>query len=349
MNLNLTPVEINIDIETLSLERDAFYNVCFITENDTAPRTLEVSNLNDLLKNGFTRDSLAYNFCVGVFAQQKIPYVTIRSKRTNETYEQAFDADSNDGYYFIVIESKDLIVISNFNEYLTSADSFKLQFYSSDSETLTNNKIVHYYNPKDLNLTDGKLSIRDYYINKAYKLGYEVEGSDTTSVEQYQTARLAYPEGAWISVCGNSFPSRVQWLHKFLIKSDLNTLKNIPDLSTTSARVVSSKATAGSGSTAQGVVIHEQVSLDWVRWALSRKVWNTLYSKSKVSATQGGVDLIVNDVKQVLDVAVQEGVFSEYRITETKLNRMDNTISLKFTAMFVQSILNLEVNGTLHY
>ena len=51
MNLNLTPVEVNIDIESLSLERDAFYNVCFIAEHDTAERHITVNILKDLLND----------------------------------------------------------------------------------------------------------------------------------------------------------------------------------------------------------------------------------------------------------------------------------------------------------
>ena len=77
MELNLEPVKVDLQIETPSLERDAFYNLCFITENDEAPRTLKVERLRDLLDNGYDRLSLAYNFCVGVFAQQGMDTVYI--------------------------------------------------------------------------------------------------------------------------------------------------------------------------------------------------------------------------------------------------------------------------------
>ena len=77
MELNLEPVKVDLQIETPSLERGAFYNLCFITENDEAPRTLKVERLRDLLDNGYDRLSLAYNFCVGVFAQQGMDTVYI--------------------------------------------------------------------------------------------------------------------------------------------------------------------------------------------------------------------------------------------------------------------------------
>ena len=353
MNLNLTPVEVNIDIESLSLERDAFYNVCFIAEHDTAERHITVNVLKDLLDAGYTRDSLAYNFCVGVFSQQTMPQVFIRAKRASETYQQAYDAESNEGYYFLVIQSKDDSVISSFESHVNSSGDSKLLFHSSDTNPLLNKKIVHYTHKLidvDKDVTDLiYINVKDHYINKAYDLGYTTRDFDILSSEDFQRARLAYPESAWIATCGNVFPSTVQWLYKYLAKVEVNKDKAIPNLSNTSSMVIDNKATVGSGMTAQGIAIHEQVSLDWVQWALSRKVWSTLYNNEKINATQGGLALIVNDAKQVLDVAVEEGIFSEYRITDTNIDARSNKVSLYFTATLVQSILNVEVNGSLHY
>lgn len=352
MNINKSPVKVNIDIESLSLERDAFYNVCFISENDIAPRTLEVSKLKDLLENGYDRFSLAYNFCVGVFAQQGMSSVKIRAKRVSESYEDAFGADDNTGYYFLVIESKDGGVVSTFNEYITTSDEYKLLFYSNNTEAITSSELVQYYQ-KPLSVSDlidtNLTTISDHYLNQAFNTEYDIEGLDLATVEQLQQARLAYPEAAWISLCGNKFPSSVQWLYKYLAKVDKNNVKTIPDLTSTTSTVINNKSTVGSGSTTYGTSIHEKISIDWVKWALSRKVWNTLYTKEKINATQGGLDLIINDIKMVLDLAVQESMFTKYQITETKLDRNTNTIQVKFTAELTHTILEVEVNGSLRY
>lgn len=159
MELNLEPVKVDLQIETPSLERGAFYSLCFITENDEAPRTLEVNTLSDLLENGYTREDLAYNFCVGVFAQQGIESVYIRAKRSYETYEEAFSSDSNDDYYYLVIESKDSEVISDFNDFVVSSDDYKLQFYSSNEEPIEGRKLVHYF-------FDRGSDKNDFYLNK---------------------------------------------------------------------------------------------------------------------------------------------------------------------------------------
>lgn len=352
MKLNLTPVNIDINIESISLERDAFYSICFITENDLAPRTLEVTRLNDLLKNGYDRLSLAYNFCVGVLSQQGIPSINIRAKRSSESYENAFDADDNSGYYFLVIEDKDRDVVSAFNKYITTSDDYKLLFYSNDFEAITNSELVQYYQKplSDLDLVGTNLTtISNHYLNEAFDTGYDIDNLELATVEQLQQARLAYPEAAWISFCGNKFPSSVQWLYKYLAKADTNEVKTIPDLTSTTSTVMSNKSTVGSGCTTYGTPIHEKVSIDWVKWALSRRVWSTLYTKEKVNATKGGLELITNEVKVVLDTAISESIFTDYRIVDTTLNRNTNTVSVKFTASLSYTILEVELSGSLYY
>lgn len=346
MNLDLEPVKVDISVESISVDREAFYNLCFITENDEAPRTLEVSKLKDLLENGYDRFSLAYNFCVGVFAQQSVPLVYIRAKRSDESYEEAFDAGNNSTYYFISIQSKDLTVVSEFNDYINSSDNYKLQFYSSPSTVTQGKKLVQYYQK---NLEEDSNLISDYYINKAFDRGYLIPDSDLATPEQLQQARLAYPESAWIGYCGNYFPSNIQWLYKYLAKVDIVKEKIIPDLTTTSSMVIGNKSIIGSGTTNQGIPIHEQISLDWVRWAISRRVWNSLYTKEKINSTKGGLDLITNDIRDVLEVAVTQGIFSDYQVIETKLNRSTNTIEVKFRAGLTYTILECNVSGSLYY
>lgn len=168
MGLNLEPVKVSIEIETTSLARDAFYNICFITDNEKAPRTLKVERLKDLLDNEYDRSSLAYNFCVGVFAQQGIPIVYVRAKRALESYSDAFSADDNSNFYFVVIESKEIHEISKFNGYLNDVDEYKLQLHSSKYlglGGLTGRKLVNYYQELDEVTFE-----EDYYLKKAYKV-----------------------------------------------------------------------------------------------------------------------------------------------------------------------------------
>ena len=376
MDLNLAPVNVNVVVETPTVTNEAFYNLCFITENDVAPRTLEVKRLNDLLDNGYMRLDLAYNFCFSVLLQESISRVYVRAKRSGETYQQAFDADDNSNYYYIVIDSKDENVILNFNDYLVSVDHYKLQFFSSYKElssVVTNRKIVYYYEPS---FNTNNLSIQQYYINKSYGIdthrhysygvgdywGYDDNGNvlwdsnDNVLLERQdipidlaQSARIAYPEASWISKCGNSFPSRVQWLHKYLRGNSVHKLSQIPNLSTTLVTILDNKATTGSGMTGQGIVINEQVSLDWVAWAISKNIWNTLYTESKINANDSGLTLIENKLKEVLDIAVKENIFSEYKITQRNLQRQTSNASFKFSASLVYSILNVNIEGSVYY
>ena len=49
IDIDFSPIKVNIQVEDLQLQSDAFYTVCFITESDIAPRTLEVTQLSQLL------------------------------------------------------------------------------------------------------------------------------------------------------------------------------------------------------------------------------------------------------------------------------------------------------------
>lgn len=170
-----------------------------------------------------------------------------------------------------------------------------------------------------------------------------------TDYKVLQTHRLAYPEAAWIAACGGVFPSRVQWLYKYLSKVDVIKNLDIPSNSSTSAIVLKDRVTIGSGTTTAGIPIHEQVSLDWVIWALSRRVWNTLYTTDRLASSSGSAELITNEVKSVLEVALSEGMFTEYAITEVLLEPKQNNIKLKFTANTTSIILNVSISGSLSY
>lgn len=164
-----------------------------------------------------------------------------------------------------------------------------------------------------------------------------------------QSTAPIYPEAAWIAKCGGNFPSKVQWLHKFLNGVNVNYSKDIPTLSTTSIKIFNTVSTEGSGTTGQGVVINEQVSLDWVKWAISKNIWNTLYKNSKISATDSGMIILENKLKEVLDIAVRENIFREYKITQRSLDRLNNNASFKFKASLVYSILNVNIEGNVYY
>ena len=297
--------------------------------------------------------------------------ITIRAKRKGETYQQAFASESNDNYYFVCIESKDPIIVKSFYDYI-AIEPYKLLFYSSPNNTLTNTKTVHYYQttipPSDI-FNINKVPNNHLYINNSYKLSYDARGiskyadklelADTRfkvfsgvpelTPTMLQRFRLAYPEAAWIALCGNKFPSSVHWLYKYLAKTDIVFEKNIPTLSNTSSIVINDKAVVGSGKTNQNLPIYEQVSIDWVKWAISQRVWKTLYTQNKINATEGGIDLIVNEVKYILDIAVEQGIFNQYKIGETKLDRNTNNLQVKFTAYLTHTILEVEVNGSLKY
>ena len=387
ITLDYTPIEVEINVEQGNLVQDAFYTVGFITKNDSAPRSVFVSSLKDVLDNGYKRGSEAYNFCKGVFIQGQMNTVLLRAVRENESYSEAYLSDDNSGYYYVVIGSKDIADVLAFNTTILNENDLKLQFFSSNvdvSESLTGRKIVYYYYSYDSGDPSSPVGFQDFPLlfwdssvgvqlesgSYIYLSPYDVDfvqgnssqeslitqsnGQDLT-VEQAQGRGLKYPEGAWIGYCGNFFPSQIQWLYKMIQNVDSHTqetLQTIPDFSTTTVIMpqYGSKSTLGSGATCQGYKIHEVVSLDWVRYALQKKLWEVFYNSEKIPATTAGMTLLENSVRYVLDIAVQQEIFTDYTITGRKLSGSLNRASFTFEATLTQTILEVKkVEGTIYH
>lgn len=376
ITLNYTPIEIELNIEQGNINQNAFYSVGFITENEDAPRTIVVNKLEDLLENGYSRGSNAYNFCKAVLIQGQMNTIIVRSKRENESYFEAYLADDNSDYYYVVLGIKDVSEVLSFNSLLLDSKDLKLQFFSTDedvSELISGRKIVYYYQPDFIDFPyiafdsgSGVQTDEEYFL---YLNTFEVlntgnvlvsdpesdytqsDGSDLT-FEQAQGRGIKYPEGSWIGLCGNYFPSQVQWLYKNLKNVDTFQLQEIPDLSTISTLMPynNEKSTLGSGKTGQGFNIHEVVSLDWVRYAIQKKLWEVFYNNERVLATAAGMLLLENAVRYVLDIAVQQDIFTAYTITGRNLISSINRASFSFEATITQTILEVKkVEGTIYH
>lgn len=380
MELDLNPVNVTVDVQSTIVDKYAFYNVCFITEKEGVPRTLEVRKLQDLLDNGYDRIDLAYNFCYTVLSQGQMESITVRSKSLAETYQDAYLVDDNSDYYYVVIDSKNPDIIFEFNDFLTESKEMKLQFFSHKddlSAQVKGRKIVYYYNPfiPKSNMTMDEY-IGDYYLNSAYQIvipaffsdgiddyftfdGDEVVAWDNEdrvllekqdmSFDQSKLSRIAYPEAGWIAKCGFKFPSLIQWLYKYINLAETVKQTNIPDLSTTSSIVHKVKATIGSGVTGLGLTIQDQVCLDWVVWAIQKRLWDYMYKNDDIPATNEGLDIVENELVSVLEIAKDQKMFERWKITSRGLDRLNNKASLKFEATLTHSIMGVRVAGTVYY
>lgn len=145
------PVNVDIKVDGINITADAFSTICFITSNDEfKQRDTVVNKLEDLLDAGYTRDSKAYNFCFGVFLQGKLNNIIVRSKRKTESYIDAYLSSSNIGYYYLVLESKDIEDILSVQGVLSNRNDLKLLFFSSNKdysgEVKGLSRLVYYYN-----------------------------------------------------------------------------------------------------------------------------------------------------------------------------------------------------------
>lgn len=375
-------VDINIEQET-TLVQGAFQTVGFIHENDTVvERTIRIKSLQDVVDAGFMKSSSLYNFCRAVFNQNTNMQVVSRVKRSTETYSEAYTADGNDEYYYVVIESKNIIDVLTFNELIQP--DIKLQFFSTTenvSEIVGGRKLVYWWQPlfdeyllydsgaivesdsgqlfelstNSYPTTDGTDSwLFDDFIPVSDIVNWDSEGPvilefDDYTDEEALTVPYYYPEAAWIGRCGWIFPSRIQWLYKTLVGAEVFDLNEIPLLSNSYTTIKDNPVTVGTGKTTRGYPIDQEVGLDWVKWAIQKNCWSLLYSSEKVNATQDGLLQFEQRVKEPLDIAVRENLFSSYSIKERNLDRINNSVSFKFTATLLYSILGVDqVEGSIY-
>lgn len=357
------PVIVDVVVETPTMQTSAFFNVGFIIESDLAPRTFEVSKLSDLLDLGFARVSIAYNVAFSVLSQKKMDKVIFRSKRSNETYIEAYESDENSSFYYISIEDKDITNVLEFNSYI-QADTNKLQFFSSseDVSSLVNGRRLVYFYQKLFSgldippyFSDG---INDYWQwdNEDYttwdnedKILLELHDMD---IEEAQERKSIYPEMSWIGYCGWYFPSRIVWLNKHLNNVDSFKYKEIPNFSTTHKPVLfGNTATQGSGSTCQSVPINIQVSLDWLIYAIGKRLWNILYkTETKINTTRNGLQILEAGLIEVLNLCVTENIFSDFQVTSRSVDRKTGKASFKFSATLLHSIIGVDkVDGTVYH
>lgn len=110
------------------------------------------------------------------------------------------------------------------------------------------------------------------------------------------------------------------------------------------------------GKTASGEWIDIMRGIDWLEARLGEKVFSELAkasnSGSKIPYTDGGVQIIVGFVKEILELAVRNGVLASYEVTFPKVSEVPeaeklarNLPDIKFTGILAGAIHTVEIDG----
>ena len=349
---NKTPVVVNISLTQARLERYAFYTPAFISEReDFTDRSVEVFQLSDVIKAGYSQDSSAYIYCALAFAQtERVDSVILVAKKSNETYLEAYKESPINKYYFLSLESQNEDDVLEISDYLLLTDTYKLIFISK-------------YEDVSLKL-QGRRNIvwiwssNFWFWDSSAIVCWDSNLDMELSIKQH-------PESAWISRCGNLFPSHVQWSCKELIgvstqdtftpqpnvdydmtdhsQAPFNTPSNWYD------GVMDYPVTWGDGTTCNGEWIDSVVFDDWLRWAIQRNVWKLFKNTPKINATDDGVEQIELKIREVLDFGVEQNGIISYKVTEKSYDRLSRSSSFKFNYTRVHSIIGvISINGTIN-
>lgn len=147
--LNLVNVKINISSSSGYLDANALQTTLFITESETPKKAIVVTKLKDLLDFGYKRESVAYNFCLGVSLNKKGSRVIVVGKGKDESYVDALKRVPAKVFYFICLESKLSEDVLSVHTNIIASKQEKLIFTSSNedlSEVYSGcDRLVYYY------------------------------------------------------------------------------------------------------------------------------------------------------------------------------------------------------------
>lgn len=367
---NKTPVVVNVTPTTSRVERYAFYTPAFIVEDDVHDRNVEVTTLQELLKLGYDKESSAYIYCALAFSQtERVDSVIIVSKRSTETYLQAFLESAHYRFYFLSLESQDVLDVVSISDYLLANKINKLIFISNynDISSLVNGRrnVVWLW------------STSFWFWDSSTIIAWDSDLDMDLSIKQY-------PESAWISRCGNLFPSHVQWSCKELVgltpetppspPSDISDYvweisdeyviawdseatvgvqyPSIYDMSGTAyppfvassnyfTEVMDANVTWGDGTTCNREWIDSVVFDDWLQWAIQRNVWKLLKTNLKISSNSAGLEQIKLKIKEVLEFGLEQQGILSYTIKEANYDKLTRTSSFKFNYTRVHAIIGV--------
>lgn len=374
---NKTPVEIYVSVSSPKTERYAFYTPAFFSFNDTAKRSVQVENLKEVLDAGYDIDSAAYAWCSLAFSQEtRVDSVVLVAQRLDETLVDAYKLSNYRSYYFISSEKHDVNEVVELSDYLKAVQHNKLIFITKYediyNQVLGRSNIVWWWSTNFWFWDSNAIVVWDSgYDMESAKYNYPEAawisrcGSIFPSQVQWLCKELigVSPEQEF-----NDFNEILdyEWdLSQELVLWDSGknvTSQHTPDYdyqddplppfkapSNWYTDVLGYNVTWGSGTTCAGDWIDNQVTDDWMQWAIQRNIWKLLKSSPKVNATSQGLNLIQMKIEEVLDFLIQQNGIKKYKITKAIFDRYSRSSSFEFTYYREHAIIGvIAVNGVVY-
>lgn len=149
-----------------------------------------------------------------------------------------------------------------------------------------------------------------------------------------------YPEAAWLGRFGSILPSQTTWLHKSLNGVGLVEARSLNSnlLINYYSTIMENNLASGSGKTMSGEWIETQAFIYWLSTAIQKNIFKLLINQPKIPATQKGGQLVVNALRQVLDLAISIDGISSYTVHDVEIQPQQHNIKIRFKAMLVNAI-----------
>lgn len=329
-------VSVNITAQTQVITTAEFSIPLIVAEfsNFTDSRA-RVYGSQDALLADFAASSVVGTIGTKIFGQDNAPStVVVGRKLTNEDYPTALTNISaeNDSWFAIVADSHDYEDVSGIANYIAGT---KKVYFTSTQDPAT--------------ITTSSTSVGA----RLKALGY-----DQTSVIYHSQADTYFPEAAWVGSQLTYVPGANDW--------ELKTLEGVPaDRLTDTARTnlvannVAYYTTVGGVNITRNADMLDNTPIDqkigefWTIARMQESVFGMLIRQPKVPYTDQGFTKVEAQMRSVLALGVQNGLYSSYtiqvpRVSDIPENQRAQRIAgdFKFTAVLAGSIRKVTIVGT---
>lgn len=329
-------VSVNITAQTQVITTAEFSIPLIVAEfNNFTDSRARVYGSQDALLADFAASSVVGTIGSKIFGQDNSPStVVVGRKLANEDYPTALAAISaeNDSWFAVVAASHVYADVSGIANYI--AGTKKIYFTSTqDPATITT----------DQNSTGAKL---------------KALGFDQTSVIYHSQADTYFPEAAWVGSQLAYTPGANDWENKTLEGVPADRLNDTARANLTTNNVAYYTTVGGVNITrnadmVDNTPIDQKIGELWTIARMQESVFGMLIRQPKVPYTDEGFTKVEAQMRSVLALGVQNGLYSSYtiqvpRVADIPVNQRAARVAgdFKFTAVLAGSIRKVVIVGT---
>jgi hypothetical protein len=311
-------------------------------------RVRQYGSLAEIVTAGFATDSFVYRAAAAIFAQSPaVDRVYVGRKLTGadgtEDWDDALAAMilENDDWYGLVVETRTQADQQDVADWVESNKKLCV-LASADADSVDSA-----YNE------EAPTCIADYLkANSLERTGaiYHPKAGDVSEEP--------CPDAAWFGKLFSKAPGSATWAYKTLAGVPVYTLTptqliNAQDKNCNVYTSIAGVACTQMGQTGTGEYLDIIHGIDWLTARIQNLIFTPIVQQDKIPFTNGGVQIIVTQLKAALQEGVDAKLLASFEVTAplvvdvSAVKKAARTLpNVKFTAILAGAIHKVEVLGT---